>query len=166
MFAHEFDGVLLRVNRTFERVTGYSRDEVVGRNVFDFVAPEQRQQARESMLAHLGGAEPSPLPVLFTTKNGEPLQLELTLDLLFRNGQPAAVQAFARDMTKEVAFTRYLQLLHRLSVTKYENLDQLLAAYLSAGCEIFGSKLRSVTAANNVPLSTFGDASEDTRAAK
>jgi PAS domain S-box-containing protein len=66
MFAHEFDGVLLRVNRTFERVTGYSRDEVVGRNVFDFVAPEQREQAREAMLAHLGGAEPSPLPVMFT----------------------------------------------------------------------------------------------------
>jgi diguanylate cyclase (GGDEF)-like protein/PAS domain S-box-containing protein len=166
MFAHEFDGVLLRVNRTFERVTGYSRDEVVGRNVFDFVAPEQRQQARESMLAHLGGAEPSPLPVLFTTKNGEPLQLELTLDLLFRNGQPAAVQAFARDMTKEVAFTRYLQLLHRLSVTKYENLDQLLAAYLSAGCEIFAASCGAVTAANNLPLSSFGDASEDTRAAE
>jgi hypothetical protein len=69
-------------------------------------------------------------------------------------------------MTKEVAFTRYLQLLHRLSVTKYENLDQLLAAYLSAGCEIFAASCGAVTAANNVPLSTFGEASEDTRAAE
>jgi diguanylate cyclase (GGDEF)-like protein/PAS domain S-box-containing protein len=164
MFAHDFEGVLLRVNRAFERVTGYARDEAVGRDVFDFVAPEYREQAREAMFAHLGGAEPSPLPLTFTKKTGEPVQLEVTLDLLFRNGQPAAIQAFARDMTKAVAFTRYLQLLHRLSVSNYDNLDQLLAAYLATGCEIFGAGCGVITASGNGPLSTFGPASEDSRA--
>jgi diguanylate cyclase (GGDEF)-like protein/PAS domain S-box-containing protein len=164
MFAHDFEGVLLRVNRAFERVTGYSREEAIGTNVFDFIAPEHRAPAREAMFAHLGGAEPSPLPLTFTMKTGQPVQLEVTLDLLFRNGQPAAVQAFARDMTKTVAFTRYMQLLHRLSVTNYDNLDQLLAAYLATGCEIFGATCGVITASGNGPLSTFGPASEDTRA--
>jgi diguanylate cyclase (GGDEF)-like protein len=42
--------------------------------------------------------------------------------------------------THELArFTRYLQLLHRLSTTNYGHINALLADYLYAGCEIFGS---------------------------
>ncbi|HZO86479.1 MAG TPA: EAL domain-containing protein [Verrucomicrobiae bacterium] len=44
------------------------------------------------------------------------------------------------EKTHELArFTRYLQLLHKLSTTNYSQINALFADYLQTGCEIFGT---------------------------
>jgi diguanylate cyclase (GGDEF)-like protein len=49
------------------------------------------------------------------------------------------------EKTLELArFTRYLQLLHRLSTTNYRHINALFADYLNAGCEIFGTATGSL----------------------
>ena len=38
MYTHDLTGMLTRVNRAFERVTGYDRSQAIGLNFFDLVA--------------------------------------------------------------------------------------------------------------------------------
>jgi diguanylate cyclase (GGDEF)-like protein len=57
--------------------------------------------------------------------------------------KPAAMSAAEAQLvakTHELArFTRYLQLLHRLSTTNYPHINALFGDYLYTGCEIFGT---------------------------
>ena len=135
---HDLVGVLTRVNRAFERVTGYRREEAIGRSFFDLVGPDAREEARQRVFAHLGGSGSVPFPVSIVSKSGDSVHLEVSTELVFRDGHPAGVQGYARDVSPVVTFTRYLQLLHRLSTTNYPQIDLLLGDYLATGCEIFG----------------------------
>jgi diguanylate cyclase len=57
-----------------------------------------------------------------------------------RETATAGTEAQLSAQTQELArFTRYLQLLHRLSTTHYSHINALFVDYLHAGCEIFGT---------------------------
>src|SRR4051794_25157967 len=134
MYTHDLAGVLTRVNRAFERVTGYGREEALGRNFFDLVGEGDRQAARQRVFAQLGGQATIPFPITLLSKLGEPIELEVLTELTFRDGRPAGVQGFARDESQVATFTRYLKLLHRLSTTNYRQIDTLFGDYLATGC--------------------------------
>jgi diguanylate cyclase (GGDEF)-like protein/PAS domain S-box-containing protein len=153
MFTEELSGKITRVNLAFERITGYSKAQAVGTSFLDLVVPEQKQQI-ESILQDLkGGAAPRPYALAINTESRGRVVLQLLLQLASSNGSPPLLQGFARDVTDrrltstevqllekttELArFSRYLQLLHRLSTTNYLTLQDLFADYLSTGCEIF-----------------------------
>jgi two-component system NtrC family sensor kinase len=52
------DGRILNVNRTECELLGYSRAELIGRSVFDLVAQEYRDSARQSFPAKIAGKRP------------------------------------------------------------------------------------------------------------
>jgi diguanylate cyclase (GGDEF)-like protein len=70
--------------------------------------------------------------------------------------------------TRQLArFTRYLQLLHRLSTTNYATIQALFADYLQTGCEIFGSRNGAIFGQEGGALhllATFGPPGEDLHA--
>jgi diguanylate cyclase (GGDEF)-like protein/PAS domain S-box-containing protein len=164
MYMHDLAGILTRVNRAFERVTGYTRDEAVGMSFFDLVGPDTREQAKERFFAHLGGSGLVPFPISILNKSGDSVHLEVSTELVFRDGQPTGVQGYARDVSPVVTFTRYLQLLHRLTTTNYPQIDLLFGDYLATGCEIFGVDSAAITSAAGVVLKTFGNAEHDNHA--
>lgn len=45
IYLHNPEGKLLFVNRRLEQATGWSRDEIVGRNLLEFLAPDYRPSA-------------------------------------------------------------------------------------------------------------------------
>src|SRR5688572_24053572 len=58
---------------------------------------------------------------------------------VFHAAAELVAEARLLEKTNELAtFTRYLQLLHRLSTTNYAQIDDLFTDYLITGCEIFG----------------------------
>jgi diguanylate cyclase (GGDEF)-like protein len=69
--------------------------------------------------------------------------------------------------THELArFTRYLQILHKLSTTQYSHINELFADYLGAGCEIFGAARGAIFEwkGNGLRLrSSYGLAGDDSR---
>jgi PAS domain S-box-containing protein len=52
-----FDGLWKRVNPAFERLLGYTEDEVIGRPYLDFVHPDDRERS-EAEAAHVVGGTP------------------------------------------------------------------------------------------------------------
>lgn len=164
MYMHDLTGVLLRVNRAFERVTGFSRDEVLGSPLFDLVVEEDREEALEHLFAQLGGEGGTLYPLTIRNKAGRAIQLEVSTELIFRDGQPAAIQGFARDVSQVVTFTRNLQLLHRLSTTSYPQMEALFSDYLATGCEIFDASAGIITSLARGTLQWFGAAHQDPHA--
>ena len=161
MYTHDLAGILTRVNRAFERVTGYTREEALGWNFFDLVADNDRHESRQRVFAQLGGEIAIPFAMTLLNKQGEPIQLEVSTELTFRDGRPAGVQGFARDVSQIATFTRYLKLLHRLSTTNYRQIDTLLGDYLATGCEIFGVERGAITSKTEGTLKVFGDTGQD-----
>ena len=95
MYMTHLTGVLTRVNRAFERVTGYPREEAIGTSFFDLVREDAREEAKQRVFAHLGGSGPGPFPVSIISKSGESVHLEVSTELVFCDGQPAGLQGYA-----------------------------------------------------------------------
>lgn len=86
------------VNETFERLTGWSREEVIGRTPFDiglWVDPDQRRELAKRLLAK-GGLRN--LELQFRTRTGEVLTGLASAELMEVSGEPCALSV-ALDIT-------------------------------------------------------------------
>jgi PAS domain S-box-containing protein len=101
IYAHELDGRLTWVNRAAEDTTGYRRDEMLGMNILDLVAPEDRAETRD-VLDRAARGEPVPSPYEFDviTRDGGRVTLEVSWRPVTRDGKPVALQAIAHNLTQ------------------------------------------------------------------
>ncbi len=53
VYTHDLSGCLTAVNRAAERLTGYSREELLELNITDLVTAEYRETARQMVLEQL-----------------------------------------------------------------------------------------------------------------
>jgi PAS domain S-box-containing protein len=93
------DGHFIYFNQEFERITGYSREEILSIDPWDLVAPEFRADNYARAMARLAG-EPVPARYQFAilTKNGERRWLDFSAALTEFNGKPT-ILASALDIT-------------------------------------------------------------------
>ncbi|HVF22920.1 MAG TPA: PAS domain S-box protein, partial [Pyrinomonadaceae bacterium] len=100
IYTHDLQGNFTSLNRTGERITGYSRAETMKMNVADVIAPEYLNLARE-MIAHKAAANVSTVyEIDIISKKGRRVRLEVSTRLIFRDGKPVGVQGIARDLTE------------------------------------------------------------------
>jgi PAS domain S-box-containing protein len=72
------DGIIQRVNQAECRLLGYAPGEIVNRPVWEFVAPEQREETREAVLQKaMAGQDGPPFERTFVRKDGGRLPLEV-----------------------------------------------------------------------------------------
>ena len=100
IYTHDLQGNFTSLNRTGERITGYSREETTTMNVADVIAPEYLNLARE-MIAHKAAEHVSTVyEVDIISKKGRRVRVEVSTRLIFRDGKPVGVQGIARDLTE------------------------------------------------------------------
>jgi PAS domain S-box-containing protein len=100
IYTHDLQGNFTSLNRTGERITGYSREETLKMNVADVIAPEFLGLARE-MIAHKAAEHVSTVyEIDIISKSGRRVRLEVSTRLIFRDGKPVGVQGIARDLTE------------------------------------------------------------------
>ncbi|HET7784685.1 MAG TPA: PAS domain S-box protein, partial [Myxococcales bacterium] len=95
VYAHDLDGRFTWVNRACERITGYSRDEVLRMRIWDLVAPEYRPTLEKNLTGDMQTFE-----VEVVTRDGRRVPLELKSRLVHRGHMPVGVQGIARDVTE------------------------------------------------------------------
>ena len=107
---HDLDGKILSVNRSAVELTGYTTDELLGRDLQDLLAPENRHLF-ELYLASLQetGAAAGWMTIL--TKAGERRIWEYHNTLRTEGVSQPIVRGFARDVTERKQAERELRLL-------------------------------------------------------
>jgi PAS domain S-box-containing protein len=122
IFTFDAQGCFTSINPACERVTGYSRDEALGMDVFKWLAPENQRRIRDHMAS---GADPeisAPYAVDILTKSGRRVTLDWSTRTLLVEGRFAGMQGIARDITER----RHLEeQLHQ--ARKMESVGQLAA---------------------------------------
>jgi len=100
VYTHDLQGNFTSLNRAGERITGYTREEVLRMNMADIVAPEHSELARQMIARKLGGEGPSTYELTILTRDGRRLIVEISSHLMFENGKPAGALGIAREVTE------------------------------------------------------------------
>ena len=100
IYTHDLQGNFTSLNRSGERITGYSREETMTMNVADVIAPEYLNLAR-AMIQHKASEKVSTVyEIDIISKQGRRIRLEVSTRLIYREGMPVGVQGIARDLTE------------------------------------------------------------------
>jgi PAS domain S-box-containing protein len=101
IYTIDMEGRYTSLNRAGERISGYTRDEVLGKSWKEMVAPEHIALASEMLLRKLAGQEPATFYELeIVARNGQRIPLEVNSEIIYEDGQPVGVQGIARDITE------------------------------------------------------------------
>jgi len=126
IFLNDLKGKIIAINRAAEYLTGYSRTEVLRQNFDKLIAPEARQQNQDSIRAHLGGSAAQHYELPMLSKFGNKRYLEVSTRILYRRGQPVAVQGIGRDITDRKLAQQRLEESSRQLQLKNEELSTAL----------------------------------------
>ena len=101
---HELDreGRIVRINKTEVDMLGYLPEEMIGRPLFDFIVPEQRERSRNYFEAIISGKQAViPFERKCICKNGTSLDVLVELKLVHDSlGQKSGMRVTVQDITE------------------------------------------------------------------
>ena len=100
IYTHDLQGNFTSLNRSGERITGYSRAEAATMNVADVIAPEYLSLARDMMAQKARQRISTVYEIDIITKQGQRVRLEVSTRLIFSNGKAIGIQGIGRDLTE------------------------------------------------------------------
>jgi len=103
IYVHDLNGTYTSVNRAAEELSGYPRDEIIGRHFSDFVAPEQVDQVSRKLARKLSTRKGASYVVEVIARDGRRVPVEVNSNLIFENGLPVGVQGVVRDITERLS---------------------------------------------------------------
>jgi diguanylate cyclase (GGDEF)-like protein/PAS domain S-box-containing protein len=101
-----FDGYFKRVNPAFERILGYSEEDLLGRPFLDFVHPDDRGGTEEEAAAIAEGGGTVQFRNRYLAKDGSVRWIEWTSQPVF---EEETIYAVARDVTDRKALEEELE---------------------------------------------------------
>jgi PAS domain S-box-containing protein len=101
VYTHDLHGIVIDANPATLNLLGYERDDVIGKNILDFVMPQQIPSASESVheILRIGGLTRFE-EYKIRRKDGEYIDIEVAGSLVNRDGNPVAIQGMGRDITE------------------------------------------------------------------
>jgi two-component system, sensor histidine kinase and response regulator len=134
VYTTDLEGNVTSVNRAAERITDYSRKDVLGTSIFEYVAEENRRVAEQMHKHKLQGDAATTYSMEIVTKHGCRIPLEISSRLIYEDGKPAGIQGIARDITER-------KILEQRLARREERLSSFFAT-APAGLAILDSQLR------------------------
>lgn len=99
VYTHDLAGNFTSLNRAGEKITGYTRDELLTMNFAQLAAPADLELARR-MTSQSTEERPVVHELEITAKDGRRVTLEVSTRLISQGGEPIGVQGIARDITE------------------------------------------------------------------
>ena len=120
IYIHDMNGRYTSVNRAAEELTGYSREEILGKHYSNFVRPTYLKTVRENFCRKLDVPLETTYETEIACKDGTRKPVEVTSRMIYRNGEPAGVQGTVRDISERKHAQRALQTYSRRLVNAQE----------------------------------------------
>jgi len=93
-------GIIEYVNYAAEKLTGYTNDESIGKNMMEFIAPEYRELVNKRYMARAAGKDvPSIYEIALIKKDSSIIPVEINNSIITYKGNPSAL-VFLRDLTE------------------------------------------------------------------
>src|SRR5438309_6320570 len=124
IYTTDHTGKFTSVNGAGERLTGYSRAELVASNLEQIVAPESLDTVLRIMDQMAKGANPTICELDVVAKDGRKVLVEVNAQPIYRDGKPVGVQGIARD----ISLRRQADLAIRERAAHLEALNAIIAA--------------------------------------
>ena len=100
IYVHDLSGRYTSVNRAAEKLSGYSRAEIIGKHYSKFMAPSHLKHARTNLVKKLDEVPETNYEIDLITKDRRRVPVEVSSRLIYENGVPVGVQGTARDITE------------------------------------------------------------------
>lgn len=100
IYEHDLAGNYMSINKAGERITGYSRAEILSLTLNETVAPEYIDKARQMLRRKLEGQPVTAYELEIISRDGRRVATEVNTRLVLQNGVPVGVQGIARDVTE------------------------------------------------------------------
>jgi PAS domain S-box-containing protein len=100
IYVHDLSGNYTSVNRAAERLSGYTRDEILGRNFSQFISADDLKQVRAILCRKLAESGETTYEAEVIAKDGRRVPVEVSSRAIFEKGVMIGVQGTARDITE------------------------------------------------------------------
>jgi PAS domain S-box-containing protein len=100
LYIHDLNGKYTSVNRAAEKLSGYPREEIIGRSFLDFVCPECVPQVLALLGEKPAKATETNYEVEIFTKEGQRIPVEVSSRLIRKDQVPVAIEGSVRDITE------------------------------------------------------------------
>jgi PAS domain S-box-containing protein len=100
IYTHDLAGNFTSLNRSGERIVGYTWEEAAKMNIADVIAPEYIDLARQMITQKTSNKTPTIYEIELIAKDRRRIRIEVSSRIIFENGKPVGVQGVARDLTE------------------------------------------------------------------
>ncbi len=95
-------GIITECNRTEAKMLGYSKDELIGKSVFDIQTTASRRIGRKAMKGLFRSGEIKGLELQFLKKNGETIDVSINATVIYdKNEKAVGTRSVIRDITRK-----------------------------------------------------------------
>ena len=130
IYVHDLDGTYIRVNKAAERLSGYPREEIVGHNFWEFIAPDHIKHVREHFCTKMAQQGETTYECDVISKDGRRVPVEVSSRAIYENGVLVGVQGMARDITERKWAQDALQIFSRQLIEAQEDERRRIAREL------------------------------------
>ncbi|HXD30895.1 MAG TPA: PAS domain S-box protein [Pyrinomonadaceae bacterium] len=130
IYVHDLYGRYTSVNRAAEALSGYSREEILGKFFTDMVAPEYLAEVRTHLCSKLASEGETSYEIEIIGKDGRRIPVEVSSRLIRKNGVAIGVQGIARDITERKLAEETLRRYSRRLMEAQEDERQRIAREL------------------------------------
>ena len=100
IYVQDLAGRYTSVNRAAEKLSGYTRDEIIGKHFNQFVAPEYLPLVCAKFSKKLADKAQTAYEIEVIAKDGRRVPVELSSAVILKDGVPVGIQGIARDITE------------------------------------------------------------------
>ncbi|HEX6044093.1 MAG TPA: PAS domain S-box protein [Pyrinomonadaceae bacterium] len=121
IYVHDRKGNYTSVNRAAEKLTGYARHEILGRNFTEFIAKEHIPYLRDCLFSNLAQNGETTYELEVIAKDGRRVPVEVSSRAIYENGAIVGVQGTARDITERKRTQDTLRMFSRQLIEAQED---------------------------------------------
>ena len=139
IYTLNLNGDFVFINRQLNALTGFSREDWIGRSFFDLVAPEDRVEARANFNLTVRG-KARIFEIRLICQSGNPLYISMNINPIYEKGEVAGAVGISRDITQRKKLEQ--------QITDLKNFNESIIQSMGSGL-ITLNLGRKITSFNN-----------------